>query len=357
MRLLIVTDAWHPQVNGVVRTLTELRKGLVQKGWQVLVLGPEGLTVACPTYPEIRLTLNPTRQIQQLLNEWTPEAVHIATEGPLGWAMRRVCIERDWPFTTSFHTRFPEYLKSRFAVPRRWTYRVLRHFHAPAERVLVPTEMVRRDLEKSGFNKTRIWGRGVDTNVFSPEKPARLTFPGPILLYVGRLAVEKNVTAFLDLKTKGTKVIVGDGPMRPQLESRYPEAWFLGARFGAELASLYAAADVFVFPSLTDTFGLVLLEALACGTPVAAFPAAGPADVLNDPAVATLNWDLAAAIERSLTLDRPKCRKFALARSWENCVNTFASCVSPFTVPRAFEQPPPPFKGAANSRYYAAHGW
>lgn len=359
MRLLIVTDAWHPQVNGVVRTLTELRKRLVMRGWEVLVLGPEGLSMACPTYPEIRLTLNPSRHIQEVLKEWQPNSVHIATEGPMGWAMRRICLDRDWPFTTSFHTRFPEYLKHRFGMPRRWTYRVLRKFHQAAERVMVPTSTVRGDLHAVGFTNAVVWGRGVDTDKFNPDNPAVLNFPRPIQLYVGRLAVEKNVTDFLCLKTPGTKVVVGEGPMRNLLERRFPEAVFLGPKLGADLASLYAAADVFVFPSYTDTFGLVMLEALACGTPVAAFPTAGPADVLTDSKVASLDQDLTRAIERSLTLDRKACREFAMRNSWEYCVDVFIKNLvhmSDIAHPRVNEKPDQPLQAAPNSRFYALYG-
>lgn len=357
MRLLIVTDAWHPQVNGVVRTLSELRKRLVQHGWEVLVLGPEGITVGCPTYPEIRLTLNPTFHINSVLNEWQPDSVHIATEGPMGWAMRRVCLERKWPFTTSFHTRFPEYLKRRFGIPRRWTHKVLRSFHDASERVLVPTPSVKRDLDAVGFQSTAVWGRGVDTELFKPEKPAVLNLPRPIQLYVGRLAVEKNLPAFLNISSPGTKLIIGDGPERKKYEKQFPDAIFLGPRMGSELASLYAAADVFVFPSFTDTFGLVLLEALACGTPVAAYPTAGPADVLTDPAVATLDLDLEKAIERSLTLDRTACREFALKNSWDECMHVFIkSLVKIGNTPdigSAIRRTPQNLRSAPNSRYYA----
>ncbi len=357
MRLMIVTDAWHPQINGVVRTLTELRKRLVQKGWEVLVLGPEGLTIGCPTYPEIRLTLNPSFHIQSVLSEWQPNAIHIATEGPMGWAMRRICVEKGWPFTTSFHTRFPEYLKRRFAIPRRWTYRVLRSFHEASERVLVPTASVQRDLDAVGFRHTRIWGRGVDTDLFTPAKPALLNLPRPIQLYVGRIAVEKNLPAFLNLSLPGTKLIIGEGPERKKFEKQFPNAVFLGPRHGSELASYYAAADVFVFPSFTDTFGLVLLEALACGTPVAAYPTAGPVDVLTDSRVASLDLDLEKAIVRSLQLDRPTCREFALRHSWENCLDTFIQSLTPLPEEAdsgpAVRRTPQNLRSAPNSRYYA----
>lgn len=331
MRLLIVTDAWEPQINGVVRTLTQLRAGLERRGIEVSIVGPEGPTMPCPTYPEIRLAIHAHSMLLSKLKRWNPDSVHIATEGPLGWAMRSICRCRGWSFTTSFHTRFPEYLKHRFRLPPSWTYRVLRHFHHHARRVLVPTPSVKVELERRGFMNTALWGRGVDTELFHPMTPAALELPRPIQLFVGRLAVEKNVEAFLKLETRGTKLVVGEGPLRHELQSRFPEAVFLGLKTGHELASIYAAADVFVFPSCTDTFGLVMLEALACGTPVAAFPTTGPMDVLTDRTVASLNSDLARAVERSLNLDRKKCRHFALNHSWDRSVEMFLSHIVPST--------------------------
>ena len=354
MRLLIVSDAWHPQVNGVVRTLSELRKRLLHKGWEVLVLGPEGVTMGCPTYPEIRLTLHPTFHINEVLKEWSPQAIHIATEGPMGWAMRRLCLERSWPFTTSFHTRFPEYLKRRIGIPRRWTYRVLRSFHGHAKRVLVPTRSVQRDLQAIGFGNTEIWGRGVDTDLFKPDQPAPLQLPRPILMNVGRIAVEKNLPAFLRLKTPGTKVVVGEGPERKRFEKEFPDVVFLGPRLGSELASLYAAADVFVFPSFTDTFGLVMLESLACGTPVAAYPTAGPSDVITSSEVGTLDLDLRQAIERSLSLNRQACRDFALQHSWDRSTEVFMQNIVPLDqAPVGEARPAHSLRSAPNSRYYA----
>lgn len=329
MRVLLVTDAWYPQVNGVVRTLTKVRDHLNSSGHEVVVLGPEGATIGCPTYPEIRLTLNPSAHIRRLLSQWTPNAIHIATEGPLGWAMRAICLEQGWPFTTSFHTRFPEYIKARCYFPRRWTYRVLKSFHQRADQVLVPTQSVKQDLEKIGLRNIRLWGRGVDTDLFHPQKRRTLPFSGPVQLYVGRLATEKNLTAFLSLDTPGTKVVVGDGPDRANLERSFPQAVFLGARFGQELAEIYASADVFVFPSRTDTFGLVMLESLACGTPVAAFPTPGPLDVLTDDQVSTMSEDLESAIHRSLALDRKKARAFALKHSWETCAQVLLGALAP----------------------------
>lgn len=329
MKLLLVTDAWAPQVNGVVRTLSEIRHGLEQRGWEVEVLGPSGFTIPCPTYPEIRLTVSPKTAVIDALEQNFPDAIHIATEGPLGHAMRTICLLNDWPFTTSFHTRFPEYLKARMGLPRRWTYAYLRRFHRPAQRILVPTPSLKDDLVARGFGQVEVWGRGVDLNLFRPERKQALPFHGPIQLYVGRLAIEKNIEAFLDLHTPGTKVVVGDGPAKVRLQARYPEAVFMGAVFGEKLATIYASADVLVFPSRTDTFGLVMLEALASGLPVAAFPVTGPKDLITDPRVGILDEDLQRAVERALLLNREDCRRFAESHSWENSIEVFARGLVP----------------------------
>lgn len=336
MKLLLVTDAWHPQVNGVVRTLHQLRDGLITKGWQVEVLGPSGLTVPCPSYSEIRLSLEPLRHVRETFLQFRPSAVHIATEGPLGIMARRFCVSHGLPFTTSFHTRFPEYLKLRYLIPRRWTYKFLLSFHRPAERVLVPTFSIKQELDRRGFRNVELWSRGVDTALFHPQRRAAapLPFARPIQLYVGRLAVEKNIEAFLNLNTAGTQVIIGDGPDRARLKARFPRAVFLGSRFGQELAEFYAGADVFVFPSLTDTFGLVMLEALASGTPVAAFKAPGPKDVITDARIGVLAegaTNLESAIDRALKLDRHHCRSHALFHSWDKCIEQFASALVQFT--------------------------
>jgi len=325
-RLLIVTDAWYPQINGVVRTLSQVRDGLIARGWDVTVLGPSGTTMACPTYGEIRLTLWPTEAILEELARATPDCIHIATEGPLGWAMRRMCKENGWQFTTSFHTRFPEYLKARLGLPRRWTYQYLRSFHAASSRVLAPTKSIVEELRQRGFNKVSEWGRGVDTVHFTPAKRKTLPYPGPIFLYVGRLAVEKNVEAFLSADMgQGTKIVVGDGPARKSLESRFPGAVFLGSLMGDELAAIYASSDVFVFPSKTDTFGLVILEALASGLPVVAYPVPGPIDVLGNSPVGILSDNLGEAAQRALTIDRQSCRDFAERHSWSNSLDQFES--------------------------------
>lgn len=334
MNLLIVSDAWYPQINGVVETLTRMRLGLIERGWDVRVLGPSGITISCPTYPEIRLTVDPSQAIRERLKGWKPEAVHIATEGPLGQAMRRFCLHRKWPFTTSFHTRFPEYLKARFAIPRRWTYTYLRHFHAQSQRVLAPTPSIMEALKERRFQRVEVWGRGVDTELFDPARRKAMPFEGPIQLYVGRLAVEKNLSAFLSLPTAGTKLVVGDGPDRALLQKNFPNAVFMGMMRGEKLAEIYASSDVFVFPSRTDTFGLVMLEALASGLPVAAFPAEGPRDLLRGTKVGVLTENLEEGIESALKLNKKDCREFALNHSWEKSVTRFASCLHRIGVPK-----------------------
>lgn len=323
MKLLIVTDAWHPQVNGVVRTLSETVAGLERRGWDVKVVGPSGLTLPCPTYPEIRLSLQPKRTIQDALKNWRPDSVHIATEGPLGLAMRSLCLERDWPFTTSFHTRFPEYLKMRFGLPAKWTYEFLRRFHAPAARVLVPSASIQKVLSQNGIAHAQVWGRGVDTELFRPDRRSTPMLRPPIYLYVGRLAVEKNIDTFLQLAVVGTKIVVGDGPERRRLQRQYRDTVFRGPLYGEKLAQAFASADVFVFPSRTDTFGLVLLEALASGTPVAAFPEPGPIDVLQGAKVGILSEDLKFAVTEAMKVNRDDCRAFGVKCSWEKSVETF----------------------------------
>jgi len=325
LRLLIVTDAWAPQVNGVVRTLEILGRDLTSMGHEVRYATPEGRrTLAMPTYPEIRLAVFPRRSLERMIAEFRPNAVHIATEGPLGWSARAICIKQKRAFTTSFHTRFPEYMSARFPfVSERLLYRWLRRFHGPADAMMVATDTLRRELEAHGFQNTRIWSRGVDVELFRPIPDIALPFPRPIWLYVGRVAVEKNIEAFLGLDLPGTKVIVGDGPVREALQRKYAAAKFVGAKVGEELVQYYAGSDVFVFPSKTDTFGLVVLEALACGTPVAAFPVPGPADVIGSAPVGALDNDLEAGCKKALTISREDCRTFALTRSWPACTEQF----------------------------------
>lgn len=325
MRILVATDAWAPQVNGVVRTLETLGKQLVRLGHDVRFVTPDGFrTVPMPTYPEIKLALFARRAVGRVIDEFKPEAIHIATEGPLGLATRRNCMRRGISFTTSFHTRFPEYIAARFGVPPSWSYAGLRWFHGPATAVMVATRTLERDLAARGFKNLRFWSRGVDTDQFKPGAKDWLDLPRPVFLYVGRVAIEKSVEEFLKLELPGSKLIVGDGPQLAELRERYPAARFVGPKFGAELARHYAASDVFVFPSRTDTFGLVVLEALASGLPVAAHPVQGPIDIIGDnAAVGALSDDLQQAALRALKLSPQACRLFAMNFSWEACTRQF----------------------------------
>ena len=329
LRVLIVTDAWTPQVNGVVRTLQTLGRDLVALGHDVAYATPEGRSsIPMPTYPEIRLSLFPRASLEKQIRDFVPNAVHIATEGPLGTAARSLCLKYGIAFTTSFHTRFPEYVKARFPfIPESLVWRWLRWFHAPAAAMMVATPSLKREVESRGFANARIWSRGVDVEAFHPLPQAALPYPGPIWLYVGRVAVEKNIEAFLALDLPGTKLVVGDGPARTALKQRHPQVRFLGTLSGEELVRHYAGSTVFVFPSRTDTFGLVLLEALACGLPVAAYPVQGPLDVIGNAPVAALDRDLGAACLAALALARQPAtltpRAFALSRSWRACTNQF----------------------------------
>lgn len=324
MRIAIVTDAWHPQVNGVVRTLGTTGEHLARRGHEVRFVTPADFrTMPCPTYPEIRLAVLPGRRVAQILRDVSPHAVHIATEGPLGHAAHRYCRQHGLRFTTSFHTQFPEYLRLRAPIPVRWSYAYLRGFHGAAVRTLVPTESQRRKLLERGFSNLEIWARGVDTDVFRPHAPLAYDLPRPIQLYMGRVAVEKNIEAFLELDLSGSKVVIGGGPDLDRLRARHTDTHFLGPKFGAELASHLAGADVFVFPSRTDTFGLVLLEAMACGLPVAAYPVQGPVDVVEDGRTGALDEDLGRAVACALTLERAACVDAARACSWERCTSVF----------------------------------
>jgi len=327
LKVLIVTDAWAPQINGVVRTLEMLGRDLRSMGHEVRYATPEGrISFPMPTYPEIRLSLFPRRSLEKEIREYAPDAIHIATEGTLGLSARKICIDYGLPFTTSFHTRFPEYVHARFSfISEERVYRFLRWFHGPATAMMVATQSLKSELEGHGFSNLRIWSRGVDVDRFHPMEGASLPYPKPIFLYVGRVAVEKNVEAFLELDLPGTKVVVGDGPARAMLERKFPDAKFLGPKTGDDLIAAYAASDVFVFPSRTDTFGLVVLEAVACGTPVAAYPVQGPQDVVGDTPVAALDSDLGTACRKALTIDRMTCRTFALSRSWRACTEQFLS--------------------------------
>jgi glycosyltransferase involved in cell wall biosynthesis len=325
MRILIATDAWAPQVNGVVRTLETLGVQLGRLGHDVRFVTPEGFrTVPMPTYPEIKLALFARRAVGRIIDEFKPEAIHIATEGPLGLATRRNCMRRGISFTTSFHTRFPEYIHARFGVPTSWSYAGLRWFHGPATAVMVATKTLERDLAARGFQNLRMWSRGVDVELFKPGDKDWLDLPRPVFLYVGRVAIEKSVEEFLKLDLPGSKLVVGDGPQLGELRTRYPAVRFVGPKFGPELARHYAASDVFVFPSRTDTFGLVVLEALASGLPVAAHPVQGPIDIIgSNHAVGALSEDLGAAARQAMRLSPQACRLFATSFSWEACTRQF----------------------------------
>lgn len=324
MRLALVTDAWLPQVNGVVRTLGHTIREMTTAGHEVTVISPADFrTVPCPTYPEIRLALLPGRALRRRLDETAPDAVHIATEGPLGLAARRWCIRCNRPFTTAYHTQFPEYVRARFPIPLAASYAAVRWFHGRATRTLVTTPSMQRQLESRGFRNLVRWGRGVDTDLFRPCDKSWLDLPRPVWLYFGRVAVEKGVEDFLALELPGTKLVVGDGPAAADLRRRYPEAVFAGYRHGEELVSHIAASDVFVFPSRTDTFGLVLLEAMACGVPVAAYPVTGPVDVVVDGVNGALNTDLRAAALAALRVSPEACRAHALHQSWATATRQF----------------------------------
>ena len=342
MKILVATDAWQPQVNGVVRTLGHVAREARVLDADLEFLTPDAFwTLPMPGYPEIRLALTGPGDIERRLDRTRADAVHVATEGPIGHAVRRVCMKRGMPFTTSFHTRFPDYLAGRLPLPERWTSDVawgwLRRFHAQSAAVLVATPTLKQELIDRGIKNVKLWSRGVDAQLFNPgrrkELDREINLPRPIFLTVGRVAVEKNVEAFLKLDLPGTKIVVGDGPARAQLERQYPDAVFLGVKHGEALADIYAAADVFVFPSRTDTFGLVLLEALASGVPVAAFPAAATRDVigqtlLGDAPVGVLDEDLRLACLGALECSRVAAREFAERLTWRACAQTFLDHVT-----------------------------
>ena len=333
MRIAMITDAWFPQINGVVTTLNNVKSELQRDGHDVLVINPSQFrTVACPRYPEIRLALLPGRRLRRMLDDFRPQAIHIATEGPLGLAGRRFCRRAGMPFTTSYHTQFALYLKIYFGVPRDWTYRLVRWFHAAAARTLVPTASVGRELESRGFRNLVVWTRGVDTDLFKPRTSHQYPDPRPVFLYVGRVAHEKNIEAFLKLDLPGTKVVVGDGPAMNELIRRYDRARFVGYKHGLDLAAHIAAADVFVFPSSTDTFGVVMLEAMACGLPVAAYPVTGPIDVVSDGISGVLHEDLRLAALKALQISPASCRQYALGFSWRRCACMFLENLAPIEV-------------------------
>jgi glycosyltransferase involved in cell wall biosynthesis len=330
MKIMIVTDAWEPQVNGVVRTLKATRAELEAMGHRVEFLTPlEFRTIPCPTYPDIRLSILPGAKVAARIRSFDPDALHIATEGPLGMAARRFALKHDRPFTTAYHTRFPEYVQARFAFPLAWTYSFLLWFHGPSKAVMAPTLVVKKDLEARGFDNVKLWSRGVDHTIFKPQRSNRLQTTPPIFLYVGRVAVEKNIEAFLELDLPGSKWVAGVGPALEGFKTRYSSVNFLGVLNQHELAEVYASADVFVFPSKTDTFGLVLLEAMACGLPVAAYPVTGPIDVITDPKAGALEEDLRAACMRALKLKREDVADYAKRFSWRAATEQFLSHLHP----------------------------
>lgn len=334
-QVTLVTDAWHPQVNGVVHTWSYIQREFATLGHTLDVISPQGSRgIPAPGEPDLLLSTEPFRHVQRGLARDTPTSLHIATEGPLGFAARRMALKHGWQFTTSYHTRFPEYLQARFALPARLTYHLMRRFHRPSRQVLVPTEAVRRELESRGFSRTRVWSRGVDTRTFAPGRRDALDLPRPIFLYAGRVAPEKGLDAFLALDLPGSKVVVGDGPDRARLQTAYPRAHWLGLRNHDTLGALYDAADVFVFPSRTDTFGLVMLEAIACGCPVAAFPVTGPIDVVTPGVTGALSESLRLACLQALLLDRRTVRASVMQRHWRAIAEDLLSVLVPLTPPR-----------------------
>ncbi|CFX19868.1 GDP-mannose-dependent alpha-mannosyltransferase [Candidatus Filomicrobium marinum] len=323
MKILIATDAWRPQVNGVVRTYERLAEEAAQLDVELTFLTPaEFQTWPCPTYPEIRLALPGYAYIIERMKLIRPDAVHIATEGPLGWMTRSHCIRRGVPFTTSFHTRFPDYLSRRFGIPESWIWSILRRFHNAGAGIMVATPSLATELDSRGFDRIMPWTRGVDTHVFRPRNVRRFG-EGPVFLYVGRVAVEKNIEAFLRTDLPGKKVVVGSGPQFAELRVKYPDVTFTGKQIGEDLAECYASADVFVMPSQTETFGIVLLEAMASGLPVAAYPVTGPLDLVRQAETGFLSEDLAAAAKAAMSLDRDIIRKRALDYSWEAAARLF----------------------------------
>ncbi len=330
MKFALVTDAWMPQVNGVVRTWTEVVRQLERLGYDVLVIHP-GLfcTVAAPKYPEIRLAVLPRAKVASLLDAFQPKAIHVATEGPLGLACRAYCSKRRLPFTTSYHTQYPRYLSIYYGVPAALTWKLLKWFHRAATRTLVPTRSVATELQSHGFDNTVIWSRGADMQVFKPHGKTGLSLPRPIFLTASRIAPEKNIEAFLAIKLPGSKVVVGDGLARAALQRQYPQVHWTGYQYGQDLARLYSAADVFVFPSRTDTFGITMLEANACGVPVAAYPVTGPIDVVQQNVTGVLDNDLQAACLAALNLDSQACLEYARTCTWEKCAKTVIESMAP----------------------------
>jgi glycosyltransferase involved in cell wall biosynthesis len=333
MRIAIATDAWYPQPNGVVRVVGTVADRLARRGHDLCIISPDRFrTFPCPTYSELRLALLPRKGTASALESFAPNAIHIATEGPIGAAARRYCLRHGLPFTTAYHSKFPEFIHARTRLPISWLYEKMRRFHAPSSAVMVPSRNVHDELAARGFGRLKLWSHGVDTEVFKPGPADHLDDLGlerPYFMYVGRVTIDKNIPAFLDLDLPGSKIVVGSGPARDALMKRYPDVVFRIADGDAELARYFNAPDVFVFPSLTDTFGLVMLEALACGTPVAAFPVTGPTDVLGKSKAGKLDRDLQRAALDALSIDPDICRSHALQFSWDRVVDEFLSFLEP----------------------------
>ena len=332
MRIAILTDAWFPQANGVVRTLNKTIELLQAQGHEILCINPQMFrTLPMPTYPDIRLAILPWGGVRKRLDEFQPEAVHLATEGSIGWAGRRWCLKRKVAYTTAYHTRFPEYVRLRAPIPLSWSYAFVRRFHASGIRTMVATRSMHDSLKEHGFDNLVYWSRGVDLERFQPRDNPEIfkDLPRPIMLHLGRVAVEKNIQAFLELDLPGSKVVIGDGPARKQLEADFPEAHFLGYKENGDLARHLSAADVLVFPSLTDTFGLVMLEANASGVPVAAFPVEGPVDVVENGVNGWVDGDLKSAVQQALKIDRAACRERAEQYSWDACTQQFFDNLQP----------------------------
>ena len=332
MKILIVSDAWEPQVNGVVRTLKMTRRELELKGHRTELISPLGFrSLPCPTYPEISLALTTRREVERRIDAFAPDCLHIATEGPLGWLARSIALRRGWPFTTAYHSRFPEYVKARCGVPLAWSYALLRRFHNAATFTLAPTPAIVADLAARGFRGARLWSRGVDQQLFNPAGERDEVDQRPVFLYVGRIAIEKQVDEFLRLDLPGEKWVAGEGPERARLQAKFPQAHWLGVLDGAALARLYRSADVLVFPSVTDTFGLVMAEAMACGTPVAAFPVPGPIDVVGAGG-GVLDTDLRRACRQALALPREVVRRHAEQFTWSAAAEQMLAALQ--TIPR-----------------------
>lgn len=330
MRILLATDAWHPQINGVVRTYENVIDNLRARGHVVEVIAPQDfVTVPCPTYPSIKLALMPGSKIKKRIKAFAPDAIHIATEGPIGMAARSICIKQKLPFTTSFHTQFPEYIRMRVPFPVKWSYAWFRNFHNLAARTMVATTSQKKSLQEHGINKLVMWSRGVNTKLFYPRPHLKQDLAEPVFIYVGRVAVEKNIEAFLRLDLPGKKRVIGDGPDLNKLIKKFPRVEFTGFKTGVDLAELIASGSVFVFPSLTDTFGIVMLEAMACGLPVAAFPVTGPIDVVKQGETGILDQDLQKAALTALEIDPETCVQFARQNSWQRCADTFLENLEP----------------------------